>query len=463
MNGVSRRSFTGGLFAAAVAAPLAPTPACAQAPITLTAQEGLAQLAPSKYPKTKVWGYEGVVPGPVLRVPQGRRLTRRFQNRLPQDSSIHWHGIRIANAMDGVPGVTQEPVKPGESFLYDFVAPDAGVYWYHPHYKSYEQVARGLYGALIVGEATGAPSVDHEEVLILDDWRLTREAQIADGFGAIHDAAHAGRLGNWVTVNGAGEWTREVKRFARLRLRLINAANARIFDLDTRGLTGWIVALDGMPLAAPQPLKRFALAPAQRADLIVDVAADSGGEAFLLTMERDGGYALATFAVKGEARPKALTAPAPLPPNPVPKLGDLGKARSVELIMEGGAMGGLRGAMLDGKMTSMRALVSAGKVWAFNKSAGMPAEPLLTAERGETVRISMANDTAWPHAMHLHGHHFRTVAAGGALGPLRDTLLMQPRAKAEIAFVADNPGEWLLHCHMLEHSAAGMMTRIRVT
>ena len=126
-------------------------------------------------------------------------------------------------------------------------------------------------------------------------------------------------------------------------------------------------------------------------------------------------------------------------------------------------MGGMRGAMMGGRMMDMRGLANAGKIWAFNGITDMPEQPLLTASAGETLRLALINDTAWPHAMHLHGHHFRKIDTTQKQGPLRDTLLVNPRETAEIAFVADNPGDWLLHCHMLEHSPSGMMTWLRVS
>lgn len=461
MTSLTRRHFHATLLGAAAAAALPGAVRADTAPI-LHAREGLARLAPPAYPETPIWGYDGTVPGPVLRARQGARMARRFRNGLPQASSVHWHGIRIENAMDGVAGMTQPPVAPGEDFLYDFALPDAGTYWYHPHNRTYEQMARGLYGALIVEEAGGAPEVDLDEVLLLDDWRLTDEARIAEGFGNMHDWAHAGRIGNWITVNGAGAWSRAAARHDRLRLRLVNTANARIFALEARGLEGWVVALDGMPLEAPRPLGALTLAPAQRADLVVDVVAAPGEEALLVSRERDGGYAIAAFPVAGVARQARLPAPDPLPPNPVPALGPLETAMRAELRMEGGAMGGLRGAMMGGRMTGLREMAAAGKVWAFNGMADMGDTPLLEARLGETVRIAMINDTAWAHGMHLHGHHFRQVRADGSVGPLRDTILMDRGETVEIAFVADNPGDWLLHCHMLEHSAGGMMTWLRV-
>jgi FtsP/CotA-like multicopper oxidase with cupredoxin domain len=437
-------------------------PALAAAPVTLEARPGTAQLAPPDMPETAIWGYGGTAPGPVLRVRQGERVRVNFRNGLEQPSTIHWHGMRITNAMDGVPGLTQEVVAPGASFDYDFIAPDAGTYWYHPHNRTWEQLARGLYGALIIEESS-PPQVDRDIPVLLDDWRLTAEAAIDEAsMGALHDWAHAGRIGNWVTANGDGEANWPVKRHERLRLRLCNVANARIFDLALKGMQGWVVALDGQPVPpAPVP-ERLTLGPAQRADLIVDVSAGEGTEAALAVVERDAAYAAVLFPVAGAQRAAPMPAPGALPPNPVALASDLMNAASADLIMEGGAMGRMAGAMLDGKQTPVRDLARQGYAWAFNGVAGMPVTPLIKVELGRTVRLRMVNDTAFPHAMHLHGHHFQTVSDGRTTGPLRDTLLMQRGETAEIAFVADNPGNWLLHCHMVEHTAAGMITWLRV-
>ena len=461
----SRRKFLRGVGALALAGPMGgrvfPARAGDRQDIALHARPGTARLAPPDYPETPIWGYDGRVPGPTIRVRQGQRVVRRFVNGLPQPSTVHWHGIRIENAMDGAPELTQPLVQPGDEFLYEFAAPDAGTYWYHPHHRTFEQLARGLYGALVV-EEPDAPEVDREEVLLLDDWRLAEDASIHESFGALHDWAHAGRIGNWITVNGEGEWSREASRHERLRLRLVNVANARVFSLALKKLEGWVVALDGQPLPAPEATAPLALAPGQRADLIVDVVAGEGEEAFLVTREREESYALAAFPVRGRAREARLPVPEPLPPNPVPALGDVGQARHASLRMDGGAMGRMREAMLDGRRTGVRDLAARGKVWAFNGLAEMPDAPLFTARRGETVRLAMINDTAWSHGMHLHGHHFRAIGSDGAAGPLRDTLLMDRGEAVEVAFVADNPGDWMLHCHVPEHSISGMMTWFRV-
>ena len=453
---ISRRRFLATTGAACLARPAFSTSIAA-----LHARPGTAQLAPPEYAPTPIWGYGGTVPGPEIRVPQGGTLSRTLINDLPQPTTIHWHGIRIANAMDGVPGMTQEAVAPGQTFEYSFDVPDAGTYWYHPHNRTWEQLARGLYGALVVIE-DAAPDVDADKVLLIDDWRFAEDATLHESFGALHDWAHAGRIGNWVTVNGDGAYSEPVRTGDRLRLRLVNAANARIFPLVLRGFDAHVIALDGQPLERPEAVERVTLAPAQRADLIVDVTASEGETAYILEEDRDGLLAVADFPVVGRSDRPAGAPVSALPPNPVPPLGDLETATRAVLTMEGGAMGGMQGAMMGGRMRGMRDLAGEGKVWAFNGTAEMPETPLMELGRGETARIAMVNDTAWPHGMHLHGHHFRVLAPEGP-GPLRDTTLIQRGETVEVAFVADNPGDWLLHCHMVEHSASGMMTWIRVT
>ena len=453
-----RRSFLAGTAALT----LAPKLTLAQSPATLTAGLGKTRIAPSDYPETDVWCFDRLSPGPEIRLPQGARLTRRLVNDLPQPTSVHWHGIRIDNAMDGVPDVTQKAVAPGKSFDYDFTLPDAGTYWYHSHAKAMEQVERGLYGALIVEEAE-TPDIDGEHLLILDDWRLGEDAQILDDFDNAHDLSHGGRIGNVVTTNGKMDLKLPVRRGDRLRLRLINAANARVFTLDLAGLTGWIMALDGMPLSEPRPLNgRFLLAPAQRMDLIVDVVAEPGADAFLLDHVRGDDFSQTTFTTSGNGTART-EAPTPFPPNPSVGAPDAASARHLPVTMEGGAMSWLAEAASDGVTKSGSDLASEGLFWALNGIAGRPAEPLVTAARGETIRLDFVNDTVWEHAMHLHGQHFHELRPDGSLGDFRDTTLVAPGQTQPVMFVAHNPGDWLLHCHMLGHHTAGMGTWLRVT
>lgn len=433
-------------------------------PTVLTAREARVQLAPQDYPQTRIWGYDGTMPGPLIRVPQGGRVSRRLINDLPQPTSLHWHGVRIDNAMDGVAGLTQQPIASGDAFDYDFIAPDAGTYWYHAHNRSAEQVARGLYGALLIEEPE-APDVDRDEVLILDDWRLDPEtAQIDAEFAVRHDRSHSGRIGNFIATNGRYGHVLEVNQNERLRLRLINAANARIFELGLAGLEGWVVALDGMPLDAPRPANGpLLLGPGQRADLLVDVVAGPGEAAHLVRIDGEKGFSQSAFTVLDTASRARRGAPSALPPNPnmaAPRLAD---ARKLRLQMGGGAMGQLDSAILDGKRQTFRDLVQANQFWAFNNVIGMTERPLVELSYGESVRLEIYNDTSFPHAMHLHGMHFREIGPDGALGPLRDTLLTFGGETREIAFDAKNSGAWLFHCHMLSHAASGMMAWLKVS
>jgi len=432
-------------------------------PTNLIAQESDVQLLPGDYGKTALWCFDGGSPGPEIRVAQGGRVKRRLINRFSQGTSVHWHGIRIDNAMDGVSGLTQAAVQPGDAFDYDFAVPDAGTYWYHAHNRSFEQVARGLYGALIVEEADTL-DIDREEVLVLDDWLIDPETgQLKDDYGAPHDLSHAGRLGNLVTANGTFNLTLAARKNERLRLRLVNASNARIFQLGLNGFDSWVIAMDGMPLGAPRKVTdTLALAPAQRIDLIVDVTADVGETAFVVQLEREEAIGLAAFEVAEGGSVNRRDAPTALPPNGHAMV-DLKEATQLSLSMEGGAMGRLSAASLGGQVKPMGELVQAGYFWSFNGAVdGIDGDPFALLERGQNVRVKIENDTVFPHAMHLHGMHFHEVADDGTLGPLRDTTLLVRGQTREIAFVADNPGQWLLHCHMLSHAASGMMTKVVV-
>ena len=197
----------------------------------LSAQTGKGYFLGAPYPRSSIWCYNQLVPGPEIRVRQGHRLRLEVHNALDQNTTLHCHGIRLPIEMDGVPGLTQAPISQGETFIYEFDVPDAGTYWYHPHFNSSEQIGRGLYGALIVEESEPI-FVDRDITLILDDWRLSNDFQIQNNFDNGHDRSHAGRIGNTLTVNGRETPDIPVRSGERVRLRLINAANARHFSMD---------------------------------------------------------------------------------------------------------------------------------------------------------------------------------------------------------------------------------------
>ncbi len=460
---LSRRRFLRALGALG-AAPLLPAGASREAvdvvEVRLVAVPASVQLVPEGYPATAVWTYNGTVPGPVLRARQGDRLRVVVENRLGADTTVHWHGLRVPNAMDGVPGLTQPPIRAGERFVYEFALPDAGTYWYHPHERSEEQLARGLAGAIVV-EERDPPRVDRDLVWVLSDWRLGSDAAIRGGFGDFHDAAHAGRIGNTVTINGCVPERFAVRAGERIRLRLVNAASARIFALEFSGHRPRVVALDGHPVLPHEPAGgTIVLAPGARADLVFDMTAAPGSRHEVRDLfYRGREYRILEIAYSEEPPLAAGLPDAPfeLRPNAVPEP-DLGAAERHAIVVRGGAMGAMHG-------------LPRGKAWAVNDrafSCGGGAsrfEPLLVLRRARTYVLAIENDSAWHHPMHLHGHAFRLLSRNGrpsAHRPWLDTVLLAPRERVEIAFVADNPGDWLLHCHVLDHAATGLSAVLRV-
>ena len=460
---LSRRAFLAGtgatgtlLCAPALASASA---ASARAPILFEARAGTASLLEETGKPTSIWGYQGKVPGPLIRARQGDEVWIRLKNSLPQPTTIHWHGIRIDNAMDGVAGLTQKPVPPGGTFDYRFVVPDAGTFWYHPHNRSWEQMARGLYGALIV-EEPDAPDVDQDIIMIVDDWLLKDDGAIEEAsLGSIRDRSHAGRLGNILTVNGNPSQDFPVRSGQRIRLRLINTCNSRILKLRFEDMKPRVIALDGQPVA-PYELEHglVTIAPAQRADFLIDLSGTPGTTHAITEVSQSrlviGGF---KYTAQGPARER--TTQFKLSDNNL-QMPQFVSARNVDLNMTGGAMGRFGSITYKGKAYEIRDLVREhGMVWAFNGNAGMPEKPLFSARRGEHIAVRMINDTRWPHAMHFHGHHFRE-AHGDA--PWRDTILLEVNETRTVYLAADNPGKWMIHCHMLEHQAGGMATWFEV-
>jgi FtsP/CotA-like multicopper oxidase with cupredoxin domain len=431
----------------------------------LTAEPNTVNLTGDGHPDTSVWAYNATVPGPEIRLRQGDALRVAVENRLPQDTTVHWHGLRIPNAMDGAPDVTQPPIQPEESFVYQFTPPDAGTFWYHPHAHSAEQVGRGLMGALIIEEPQPLP-VDRDVVWVLGDFRLEDDASIAGGFGNRMEMSMSGRVGNTVTINGRVPDRFQVRAGERVRLRLINAAPARIFGLVFKDHRPLVIAFDGQPVVPHAPEGgRVVLGPAMRTDLILDMSGKPGRSAPVLdTFYKGLEYKLVEVSYSDEQplRPQPFAAPAKLPPNPIPEP-DLANAQRHDVTLTGGMMGGMG---MGGGMMGMMG----GSMWAINGMAVMNDDmrhmkPVLTLTRGKSYILAIDNRTAWHHPMHIHGHSFRVITRNGARTKYRewrDTVLVPPRERAEIAFVADNPGDWMFHCHILDHQEGGMMSVIRV-
>lgn len=466
---LARRKFLAASAAVLLPAVCAAPAHAVTAPASLTAASGKWPLVGGQAPPAAVWAYDETIPGPVLRYRQGDMLTVRLQNNLPQSSTIHWHGLRVPHAMDGVPWLTQPPVKQGDMFDYRFPLADAGTYWYHPHVNSAEQIGRGLAGAIVITHPDD-PAVDADLVWQLDDWRLLESGALAP-FHNRHDASHGGRIGNTVTLNGRIPDRIPVTAGHRMRLRLINTANARIFGLRFNAGNVWLFAVDGHPVQ-PLALKdgQLAIPPGGRADLVIDITAAPGDE---ITVTDDyyqrAAYRLCTLVSNGSPE-DAITAgrrppPARLPANPV-AAPDFTNAIDDEVRFGGGAMSRMTGGRIRGVPADLQTMVENGLFWTINGQAmkagdHAPLEPpLWTVKRGQTVRMRWHNDSAFPHPMHMHGHSFFVLARNGHTAPepvLHDTVLVSPRGHADVAFVADNPGLWMFHCHIPEHQHAGMM------
>jgi len=433
-------------------------------------------LVPAPAGATNAWCFNGSVPGPEIRVRQGERIRVNVKNGLNEETTVHWHGMRVPNAMDGVPHLTQAPIRSGGTFTYEFDALDAGTFWYHPHQRSFEQVGRGLYGPLIVEEPNPI-RVDRDLTWVLDDWRLTKGGQISEDFGNLHDMSHNGRIGNTVTINGQVPDTLYVRRGERIRLRLINAANARIFGIDFGTHKPVIVAIDGQPVAPHIPEDGLlVLGPAMRMDVVIDMVGDVN-QRYSLTDPFYQGLEYRLVDLVYADTPLRNRIPdwdMQLSANPLPEP-DLNDAERHEVTFNGGMMGGMvmqemggsMGHEPMGAMGSMRGMMHSGKIWFINGVAaeGHIMEPMLTLRHGQSHIISMTNATAWHHPIHFHGHSFRVISRNGnptAHKEWQDTVLMVPKERVEIAFVADNPGDWMFHCHILEHQTAGMMGVIRV-
>lgn len=391
-----------------------------------------------------VWAYNGRVPGPVLRVRLGEEVVVRLKNELPQPTTIHWHGVRVPNAMDGVPGVTQDPIPPGGTFEYRFVPKDAGTFWFHPHVRGAEQVERGLYGVLIVDDAEALP-YSRDEVLVIDDWRLDASGEIDPRFVTRHDLAHDGRWGQIVTVNGDAAHTMKVRPGERIRFRLVNPSNGRVYRPDFGGLTPRVIAVDGMYTARPLPLDGFDLAPGNRLDLDVVVPKEATGKTFpVVDRFTRNAFTITTLEVDGEPVDTPTFEP---PTNVVPKWVGADEREPDETYALNAQRGGPQGIQWTIN----------GKPWGEHHVTQLPA--------GRWVKVRFRNDSARLHPMHIHGQFFKVVARNGAVVDepyFRDTVLLRRRETVDVGMVPIDWGRWMMHCHILEHADSGMMTEIEV-
>ncbi len=422
------------------------------------------------------WSYDGSLPGKPIEVTAGDELSVRLVNGLAEPTSVHWHGVALRNDMDGVPDLTQRATAPGAEFAYDFVVPDPGTYWFHPHVGV--QLDTGLYAPLVVADPAEPGKYDEEVVLVLDDWTDgwgKPPADLLAGFrrdgmgdmsgmdgmdgmdgmemgmpsadeplgadtGDVSYPAHLinGRLPSApVTVTSAPN--------QRIRFRIINAASDTAYRFAVGGHRLTVTHTDGFPVV-PIVVDALIVGMGERYDVVVT----AGDGVFPIVASPEG-------KMDPEARALLRTASGEVPPlgrSPAElsrrllSYADLVAAPEVEL----GA------GHVDRELTMKLTMDDQGRRWLFNGRTFEEHEPLAVAA-GERVRVRLVNDSMMFHPIHLHGHTF-AVARRDGRGVRKDNLNVLPMEQVDIDLVADNPGRWAVHCHNVYHMELGMMTSI---
>jgi FtsP/CotA-like multicopper oxidase with cupredoxin domain len=384
-------------------------------------------------------GYNGASPGPILRVKRGEEIKVRLINELTSDTSLHWHGVRVPNPMDGVPHLTQPPVTPGGSFDYRFVAPDAGTFWYH----AVASELSGLVGALIVDESEPV-EVDRDVLLVLAD-PPPRPFDSSGSPSRTDPDSAADRPAP--TVNGGSSLDVLVKANERIRLRLVNASHIRPMSLRLDRHRATVMAIDGQP-SEPFVARdaRAGLGPGNRLDLFVDMVLSPGTTASAFIAGERGEVPLIRFIYDAgqPLRAAPLPEPKPLPANGLPARIDLRNALRVDLPIDKAAR----------QWTQAGAAASRGY-----------GPPLFSTKRGRSVVLACVNRTEDAAALHLHGHHARLLdnLDDGWKPFWLDTIMAAARQTTRIAFLADNPGKWLIHCRTVGKEEAGRAAWFEVT
>ena len=396
---------------------------------------------------TPVWTYEGAVPGPLLEAKVGDRIIIKVKNSLPEPTSIHWHGVRLPAAMDGSMAV-QAAIPPGGTFRYEFTLKDAGLFWYHPHIRSDVQVHRGLYGAIRV-RGPNDPRADDERVLMLDDVKLKPDGTIAE---YLDDTSKMmGREGNTLLVNGKPDATLNLRSGASLRLRLVNVANGRFFNLRLPGHVWRVIGTDGGLITKPYDTERLLIAPGERYDVMVIANGAASSVVDLMTDAYERGHdsgmrppmtvAHMRFsdepALVGRKLPDAFSPIAPLPDT----------AASVPISLDEGTRNG-------------------EVVFTINKAV-FPDVPAVMVELGGLRILDVKNESEMDHPFHLHGFFFQLLEKNGVRQPLesmgnKDTIIVPAKTSMKLVSRFDEPGHWMYHCHILEHAEGGMMGEIHV-
>lgn len=422
---------------------------------SLTAQIGPAQITDMR--ADQAWSYgQTFLDGQPLRMPLGQDVQIETINGLSEATSIHWHGLRVPPEMDGsnpmMEGSGTHLIAPGEQRIYAFTPKDPGLYWFHAHNQSWSQVGRGLYDALLVDHGQQLELDDH--ILLLDDWPTRWDRLQFSQLGNVHDWSHAGHVGNVATVNAKSIETIQFQRGKLVRLRFLNTATARVFTPQISfalNAQAYAVALDGYDIA-PRPLSGdwFALGPGQRTDLIVDTQNLPNSA----QLDLSGGPKLRFEEIETSAQQSlnledalaAISAYQPMELMP-------GRPHQTrDLVMAGGAMGGMP-------------MMGDGQFWVFGRPGQQAGAPLFSGRVGETVQLNLRNDTRFVHTIHWHGQHALVAQSSRLLEQqpaLRDGVTLAPGETSRVQFRLAERGQWLLHCHMLGHQAAGMSTYFEI-
>ena len=408
------------------------------------------EIIPGK--PTPVWTYNGTLPGPLIRAKVGDKIVVRFRNALPEPTSIHWHGMRLPNDMDGVPGLTQDPIEPGGEFVYEFVARDAGTFWYHPHINSAAQVGWGLYGALVVEDPQDPEVFGDELVLVLSDMALDEEGQFLpeDSGGEFGDLF--GREGNILLVNGKVRPQLKVRHGKQQRWRVINAARARYYTLRLPEHT--FVKLGGDNGLAERSVEtgRIVLVPGERADLVFTPSDPPGTSRWMQWIPTERGFGSVFNRPREDMLEIVTVDEKPVIPAEIPV-----ELREIERIDVAGAKELTIDLTIDTETSGGRREVVMG----INGIPYWRSTPL-EGRIGETHVWTIVNDTAFAHPFHLHGYFFQ-VLDDTRIPEWKDTVDVPAESSLRIAVRFDErPGMWMYHCHILDHADSGMMGHLWV-
>jgi FtsP/CotA-like multicopper oxidase with cupredoxin domain len=412
------------------------------------------------------WGYGDSLPGKIIRINKGDRVKVAFHNKLPASTSVHWHGLAIRNDMDGVPGVTTPQVLPGKSFNFDFITPDAGTYWFHPH--SGTQLDRGLYAPFIVDDPHEVTKYDREWILILDDWTdgvgknpdeilaelMNGNGTDSSGIGGMGGmgSGMSGENGGDVTypmylINGRPNNDPEIfsaKPGDRIRLRIINAAADTIFHVALAKHSMTVTHTDGFPVKAFEtPLLQIGMG--ERYDVVV--AVKDGVFPFVAQAVGKSKLARALIRTGSGIVPSATYQPSELDFIPL-SVETLEATDEVRLPAKKPDQ--IQNLLLTGSMKPY--------VWKINGRTYADTKAL-TIRLNEMGRLRIRNMSMMSHPIHLHGHTFQ-LGGAGSNGARKDTVLIPPMGGIDVDFAATNPGNWMIHCHNAYHAEAGMMTRL---